>query len=157
MEEDDLFVYLLEELININNNIIENTLENSVMNSSLYERNPVKRVISEQGKNELNYCKYKDAKNKDNYLFCCITQDEFKDEDDIVQLSCEHCFFPEPILKWLTEENASCPVCKKKLDSIEITTPNPIYDDSTNFYSYNFLDVPINYYDEEYDVSINLF
>lgn len=116
MEENDLFFYAIQEILSFH----QNNNENFILHQSLYEKNPIKHVISEKVKNELQICKYKDASNKDNCKSCCITQDDFLDDDDIIQLPCEHCFFPEPIMKWLTEESSACPVCKNSLESVEL-------------------------------------
>jgi hypothetical protein len=119
MEEDDSFLHTIQEIFSLSQLIAYENAD-SIMHQSLYERNPIKYVISEKAKEELQKCKYKDALNKENCRCCCITQDDFLDDDDIIQLPCEHCFFPEPIIKWLTEESCTCPVCKKPLESVEI-------------------------------------
>ena len=46
----------------------------------------------------------------------------FKEDDDVIQLPCNHCFFVEPIMKWLTEDSCECPVCRYKFDSMEKNT-----------------------------------
>ena len=52
---------------------------------------------------------------------CCpISQKNFKEGDDISKLPCGHIFYPGLITKWLENENATCPVCRFKLDSKEI-------------------------------------
>jgi hypothetical protein len=133
MEEYDSFFNAIQEILFSHEN------EESILNQSLYEKNPIKHVISEKGKEELTKCKYKDALNKKNYTCCCITQDEFLDDDDIIQLPCEHCFFPEPIIKWLTEESSTCPMCKTSLDSVEVKNENKTEDNDEPFYNtYNF-------------------
>ena len=109
---DELILHVIQEMLLFD--------EENIFNSSLYERNPIKTVISDKGKNELVNCKYKDAINKEKYTFCCITHDEFNDDDDVVQLPCEHFFSSEAIIKWLSEESGSCPICKTALDSVEI-------------------------------------
>ena len=43
----------------------------------------------------------------------------FQENDDIIELPCNHCFFVEPIMKWLTEDSCECPVCRYKFDSME--------------------------------------
>jgi hypothetical protein len=91
----------------------------SVINQSLYDSNPIKMVISEEEKSKLVTIKYKDATNKEQNTACFITQDDFQEEDDIIQLPCNHCFTPDSIMHWLTEECAECPVCRHKFESIE--------------------------------------
>lgn len=105
-----------------------NFQENFVINESLYDRAPVKKVITDEIKNNLEKILYKNAKNKEKYAQCCITQDEFKDDDEILQLPCGHCFFYDSIIKWLTEESCACPICKNSLDSKELIVKQPIID-----------------------------
>jgi hypothetical protein len=136
MEEDDSFLYAIQEIFSLHQ-FIQN--EDSILHQSLYERNPIKYVISEKAKEELQKCKYKDALNKETCKCCCITQDDFLDDDDIIQLPCEHCFFPEPIIKWLTEESSACPICKKTLESVEVKN-EPVFLYNNYNYNYNFND-----------------
>jgi len=105
-----------------------NFQENVVINESLYDITPVKKVITDKIKNSLEKILYKNAKNKEKYVQCCITQEEFKDDDEILQLPCEHCFFYDSIIKWLTEESCACPICKNTLDSTELIIKQPIID-----------------------------
>lgn len=114
---------LLESLFyNIMMNLqdeIQGGQEDQVTNLSLYDNAPIKLVISDEEKNKLLPIKYKDALHKQQNSACFITQDDFQDEDDIIQLPCNHCFTPDSIMHWLTEECAECPVCRYKFDSIE--------------------------------------
>jgi len=120
---DNLFYNIM---MNIEDNIIafqennQNQLtSNSIINQSLYESNPIKMVISEEEKGKLATIKYKDAINKEQNTVCFITQDDFQEHDDIIQLPCNHCFMPDSIMRWLAEECAECPVCRYKFDSVE--------------------------------------
>jgi hypothetical protein len=117
---DDLFNDLLIELIILSLlNNTNNIPDTSIINRSLYERNPVKNVITDEVKNNLQSIKFKDIINKENNTSCAITQDEFSDEDMVIQLPCNHCFNSDAILHWLTEESCECPVCRYKLESKE--------------------------------------
>lgn len=112
---ENLLEDLLEEINNTN--FIEPM--NTILNSSLYDTNPIKHVINNDVKNSLIPIKFKEANDKENNDKCCISYEVFKDDDDIIQLPCNHCFFVEPIMKWLTEDSCECPVCRYKFDSIE--------------------------------------
>lgn len=90
-----------------------------VLQASLYERNPIRCVITDEVKSTLIPIKFRDAKDIENNLECSILCDSFKEDDDIIQLPCNHCFFVEPIMKWLTEDSCECPVCRYKFDSME--------------------------------------
>lgn len=66
---------------------------------------------------------------------CAITMDEFEQGQIITMLPCKHIFNNEAIEEWITKENASCPVCRFKLFSLEIIEYVPV-----NKYSdYNYL------------------
>lgn len=101
-----------------------NSLPNSqaVLHQSLYDRNPIKHVVTDEVKNGLSSIKFVDAKDREIHDKCSITMEKFNDDDDIIQLPCNHCFYIEPITQWLTEESCECPVCRYKFDSMEKNT-----------------------------------
>ena len=149
---DDLFNDLLiESLISLLNNISTNTSINTstntnILNTSLYERNPVKNVITDEVKDSLQPIKFKDIINKENNTSCAITQDEFSDENMVIQLPCTHCFNSDAILHWLTEDSCECPVCRYKLASKEkISLLNVTANTNTNITTTTPTD-PIQYY-----------
>jgi hypothetical protein len=138
---DDLFNDLLIELIILS--LLNTSTNTNILNTSLYERNPVKNVITDEVKNNLQSIKFKDIINKENNTSCAITQDEFSDEDMVIQLQCSHCFNNDAILHWLTEESCECPVCRYKLESKEkISLLNVTTNTNTN----TITDYIIQYY-----------
>lgn len=110
---------LFNDLLNANERYFPATTTQSVMQNSLYERNPVRHVITEEVKHGLLPIKFRDATDRENNSQCSITCEPFQEDDDIIQLPCNHCFFVDPIMKWLTEESCECPVCRYKFDSME--------------------------------------
>jgi hypothetical protein len=94
----------------------------NILHQSLYDRNPIKNVVTEEVKNGLSTIKFKDAKDREKNDKCLISMEKFDEEDDIIQLPCSHCFCVEPIVQWLTEESCECPVCRYKFDSMEKNT-----------------------------------
>ena len=48
---------------------------------------------------------------------CMITLDEFKDDDKVVLLPCEHIFKLEEITSWLKENSYKCPSCRNPCGS----------------------------------------
>ena len=92
---------------------------NNLINRSFSEDSPkYKYILSERGKSQIEFKKF----NKNdfcNQLSCPITQDKFEDDQIIAQLPCQHIFEKEAIMKWVQNENASCPSCRFKLDSDE--------------------------------------
>jgi len=120
--EQDFFINMLANVmldaqIPLNN---EPSAIQNILNQSMNDSNPIKYVISEEEKNKLVPVKFKDVRNKDENTKCSITQEEFKDDDEVIQLPCNHCFIEESIKNWLTKEKGECPVCRYKFECIEI-------------------------------------
>ena len=131
----------LQNTANLENSENSNFLLNHVINRSFHEKPIYKNVISEKGLLELEERKFNQS---DKNHSCPIFQVNFTNESDIIKLPCNHVFTPDAIKKWLKEENAICPVCRYKLDSVEIK--NETATPSTNSYEYNlqFSFVPEN-------------
>ena len=89
---------------------------NITTNESLYDINPVKKVISEKGKSQLIHIKYTE---KCHNHTCPILCTDFTDGEDITALPCRHCFNPKAIETWLNNEKAECPVCRFQLECTE--------------------------------------
>lgn len=96
-----------------NNNFI------NILQNSLYEKNKYKKVISEKGLNDLKIITFKNT--EQDIKECAITQDEFKENQKVTQLPCNHIFDSDAILTWLKEESNSCPICRFELDFKEIS------------------------------------
>jgi hypothetical protein len=90
---------------------------NNIQNNSLYDIIPIKNIITEEDLNTLNEIKYKHIDNKENYKMCPITHEEFDDDDDVIQLPCNHVFLKEPIIYWLKNEKGECPSCRYKFNT----------------------------------------
>ena len=94
----------------------------SILARSLYDRRPVKQVITEEAQRDIidkkftatmvDELKINDA--------CGIWQEEFEDGEDIKILPCNHAFKADAIIKWLREEKAECPICRFSLQSKEV-------------------------------------
>jgi len=162
-------------MANINNNDLLETLfynimmnfqdefqggqEQQVTNQSLYDSAPIKLVISDEEKNKLIPIKYKDALHKEQNTACFITQDDFQDEDDIIQLPCNHCFTPDSIMQWLTEECAECPVCRHKFDSVEKRVVSNVDTSLNTDEDYSDLPdlIPVEYLSTQNNIFLNNF
>ena len=90
----------------------------NVLNNSLYDKETYKHVLSDEGKKQIIYRPY--DKEKDELKKCPIMFTDFEHDEEIAELPCGHIFDKDGISKWLEEEEASCPVCRKKLDSKEV-------------------------------------
>ena len=119
---NDVFSNLLQNTFN--NHYTSNGF-NNILNESFNRNNIVyKKILSEKGKDQLKRCLFKDSTKTNNS--CPIFHLDFDDDDDIIELPCQHCFVPEAIEKWLNEEQAVCPVCRFELDSKEVKNSNNV-------------------------------
>ena len=88
-----------------------------------------KHILSEKGKEQIKKVQYFKEKFP-NQTACLITQDSFEEEQEISILPCKHIFTTDAIMRWVEKENASCPKCRFKLNSIEkeieITSSSPV-------------------------------
>ena len=117
---DEVFSNLLQNTFNNRNT---GNSFNNILNESFNRNNVVyKKVLSEKGKDQLNRCLFKDSTKTNNS--CPIFHVNFDNDDEIIELPCQHCFVPEAIEKWLNEEQAVCPVCRFELDSKEVKVDN---------------------------------
>jgi len=74
----------------------------------------VKVVLKESDFNQLPIKKYSEVKNNSNYLKitkCSLTLENFKDNDDIVILPCQH-YFSMGVKDWLTQHSHKCIICR---------------------------------------------
>jgi hypothetical protein len=76
-----------------------------------------KKIISIEGLNQLKNIKYTDDMKLE---MCPIDLDFFNENEEILQLPCRHKFKKKLILKWLTEEQNCCPVCRYEVCGEEL-------------------------------------
>ena len=91
---------------------------NRILNDSLLDKTPYKKILSEKGNTQLKTVKY--SKEKFEQESCCIMFYDFEEGQDVIQLPCKHIFDPQGIKTWLKEEQAKCPICRFELDSKEV-------------------------------------
>ena len=96
------------------NNLVDMLLNNMrlnvVMNESLNApKVQYKKVISAVGLANLRKIKYD---NKHECKKCAITMEEFVKDEEIIKLPCKHIFKESSIMNWLTNNSATCPVCR---------------------------------------------
>lgn len=108
----------LQSNLNTSNFNVSNIIQNS-----LYQSNPYKKVTSDSGMSQIKKIIFKDKEQETKE--CAITQDEFTEGQEIAQLPCKHIFETEAIKTWLKEESNSCPVCRYELDFKEVCMKVP--------------------------------
>jgi hypothetical protein len=94
----------------------------SILARSLYDRHPVKKVITEEGQCVIVDKKFTISMVEELKIngMCGIWQEEFEEGEDIKILPCNHAFKSEAIMRWLQKEKAECPVCRFSLESKEV-------------------------------------
>ena len=96
------------------NNNYQTNLFTQLFNNNQNQNDDIPIVITEESFNKLKKCDYKDIDDeiKLKNSKCMITLDEFKDNDKVVLLPCEHVFKLEEITSWLKENSYKCPSCR---------------------------------------------
>ena len=103
----------------LSNELVEDSYESSILTRSFEEdMKKFKHVISDTGESSIKYIPYTSNAFKTQKK-CVITMTSFEESQIIAKLPCNHIFKKEAILKWLKEENATCPICRFKFDSKE--------------------------------------
>ena len=102
----------------LGNFLLENQDQPDILNASLNQENKYKDVISSDGLKLLTRTTYTtNVCSNDN---CPISQEEFKEGDEITVLPCKHGFKNGTVEKWLETQRPECPICRYKFDSVEI-------------------------------------
>lgn len=119
-------IYNYSNEYNYVSNGFMNELEqhSTLLNQSLYERSPIIRVVPDEILEQLPRIYYKDCNNPDQNKMCAITYEEFAGDSIIIQLPCNHCFFADPIINWLSQNSCECPVCRFAMESVEKNNTN---------------------------------
>ena len=111
----------LNEYQNNNNslNLFTQLFNNLNNNQNQNQSEDIPIVLTEESYNKLVKCDYKDIDDeiKSKNSKCMITLDEFKDDDKVVILPCEHIFKLEEITSWLKENSYKCPSCRNPCGS----------------------------------------
>ena len=121
----------------LGNFLLENQDQPNILNASLNQENRYKNVISGDGMKLLTRTTYtKNVCSNDN---CPISQEEFKEGDEITVLPCKHGFTNGTVEKWLETQRPECPICRYKFDSVEIKNKDyqdiSLSDNNRNLYS----------------------
>jgi len=145
---------LFNDLSQVNNDIYEQNIINNVIEQSLLDANPIKHVLSKEGEEQLTLVQYQQSKYS--MKECPITLVEFKENDMVTKLPCNHIFDTSGILWWLKEEQASCPVCRTKLKHNEISVSNNNSESESDAHRYNFQTNPLTLFSNiTIDLSLN--
>ena len=112
-------------LFNINDLNDLNDL-NNILQSSMFQENP-KYSVKEKILNDIKEksIKFKDCNNPDKDTTCCICMDDYEDDTQIIELECcKKIIHKDCILKWFSEYNHDCPLCKHIYEHNDNPIPN---------------------------------
>ncbi len=107
----------------------QQSMVRNVLQRSLFEKNLYKNVLSEEGEKEIQKIKY--HKNDIDQHSCCISFEDFEENQEVYKLPCGH-IFSDAIFTWLKEESNKCPVCRYELSHKEIKNEDYLIDISSN-------------------------
>jgi hypothetical protein len=135
-----------------NNHIEPSSSLDGILSSSFENDTDVyKNVLSDEGYKQLKVIKYNSSLVKESV--CPITREEFKEDEEVIQLPCQHVFNKEAIKTWLEKECAICPICRKELKSKEIKNEDNISETSQeieNISSSNLTHALLNVINDRY-------
>ena len=115
------------------NNLVDMMLSNMRLNEVMIEsfnepKTKYKKVISAVGLANLRKVEYDNIKIEQQCKKCAITMEDFEKGEKVIQLPCKHIFKEEGIMSWLTDNSATCPVCRYELPYREekVAPPPPL-------------------------------
>lgn len=133
---EDRFELLMERVL-FGNFLLGNQNNSDVLERSFNTDSKYKFVISDNAKELLRKINY----NKDECVndVCPISQEKFKENEEITILPCKHGFNSEYIENWLNKQSCECPVCRYKFESKEIKNEDYKEEENINEGRNNFL------------------
>jgi len=127
-----------------------NTFLERFINSTFENKTKFKKVISDEELEKLKPQKFNKINESTTNIQCPILCYNFEENEEIIKLPCNHNYNCEAIIKWLSEESNTCPVCRYEFDYKEINIDNkrqaqdnhedqdleePTREEPTNFYN----------------------
>jgi hypothetical protein len=112
-------------LLSQNSTTQEHTFLENFINSTFDNNNTkFKKVICDDELEKLKPQKFTKNTETETNCQCPILCYNFEENEEIIKLPCNHNFNCEAILKWLTQESNTCPVCRYEFDYKEINNDN---------------------------------
>ena len=101
-----------------------NTFLETFINSTFENKAKFKKVISTSELEKLKPQKFNKINETTSNIQCPILYYNFEENEEIIKLPCNHNYNCYAILKWLSEESNTCPVCRHEFDYKEIIIDN---------------------------------
>ena len=101
-----------------------NTSLETFINSTFENKTKIKKVIADSELEKLKPQKFNKINETTTNIECPILCYNFEENEEIIKLPCNHNYNCHAILKWLSEESNTCPVCRHEFDYKEINIDN---------------------------------
>jgi hypothetical protein len=101
-----------------------NTFLETFINSTFENKAKFKKVISNSELEKLKPQKFNKINESTTNIQCPILCYNFEEDEEIIKLPCNHNYNCEAIIKWLSQESNTCPVCRHEFDYKEINIDN---------------------------------
>ena len=116
----DLINNLSQNYTSEENTVLENFINSTFENT----KEKFKKVISDYELEKLKPHIFIKNNETETNCQCPIFCYNFEENEEIIKLPCNHNFNCEGIIKWLTQESNTCPVCRYEFDYKEINSDN---------------------------------
>ena len=116
----DLVRTLSQNYTSEENSFLENFINSTFENA----KEKFKKVISDYELEKLKPHIFIKKNETETNSQCPIFCYNFEENEEIIKLPCNHNFNCEGIIKWLTQESNTCPVCRYEFDYKEINSDN---------------------------------
>ena len=145
----DLINNLSQNYTNEENSVLENFINSTFENA----KEKFKKVISDYELEKLKPHIFIKNNETETNGQCPIYCYNFEENEEIIKLPCNHNFNCEGIIKWLTQESNTCPVCRYEFDYKEINSDNKRQSTNDNDYNdeHNDNDEHNEQYNDEYN------
>ena len=108
-----------------------NTSLETFINSTFENKTKIKKVIADSELEKLKPQKFNKINETETNIQCPILYYNFEENEEIIKLPCNHNYNCEAIIKWLSQESNTCPVCRHEFDYKEINIDNKRQDINT--------------------------
>ena len=116
----DLINNLSQNYTSEENTVLENFINSTFENT----KEKFKKVISDYELEKLKPHIFIKNNETETNCQCPIFCYNFEENEEVIKLPCNHNFNCEGIIKWLTQESNTCPVCRYEFDYKEINSDN---------------------------------
>jgi hypothetical protein len=155
--QNNAFIDLLRTLSQNYTSEENSSLENFINSTFENNKEKFKKVISDYELEKLKPHIFIKKNETTTNCQCPIYCYNFEENEEVIKLPCSHNFNCEGIIKWLTQESNTCPVCRYEFDYKEINSDNKRQTTSENsnedYNNEDYNNEDYNNEDDEYNIN----